>query len=325
VAQERECTPELGPSEPEEIDVKPFAVAAALVLSLILAGFIQAQTTPKDGNPGHLKMGLVSIKCLYSDGPDAEGNKANIQANLKRHIWFIDKLADQGVEFVGFPELSLNGYQFSKNMTWLSLTGPEVKSLQKKAVEKGIWISAGMAERDADGKKWNTHFVIGPKGEIIGKHHKITLTKEKGFTEAGSDHSVFEVKGARMGIAICADGTDRKNLQALVDNGAQIIYGPHANSTGGTTEGWYQFRSAWGGPDGWIAQLKVHAALHNHAGLYNPEFPPPTAKDAPGRWASGSWFIGPDGQTLAQMPASRQKSDSKEFVLICNVPIAGKR
>jgi len=34
-----------------------------------------------------------------------------------------------------------------------------------------------------------------------------------------------------------------------------------------------------------------------------------------------AWFIGPIGKTLAQMPASTQRNDSKEFVLICNVPI----
>ncbi len=38
-------------------------------------------------------------------------------------------------------------------------------------------------------------------------------------------------------------------------------------------------------------------------------------------WASGAWFIGPDGSTLAQMPASTQRGDSKEFILIYNVPI----
>jgi hypothetical protein len=41
-------------------------------------------------------------------------------------------------------------------------------------------------------------------------------------------------------------------------------------------------------------------------------------------WASGAWFIGPDGRTLAQMPASRDKADSKEHVLICEAPLAGK-
>ena len=163
---------------------------------------------------------------------------------------------------------------------------------------------------------------INKSGKIVGSYHKIWLTKEQGFVEPGSEHPVFEVKGVKMGISICADGTDRKNLEALVQNGAKILYGPHANTTGGTTAGWYKFRSAWGGPEGWIAQMKVTAALHNHAGLYNPEFQAPAGNDGNSGWASGAWFIGPDGQTLAQMPSSTQRTDSKEFVLVCNIPIA---
>jgi predicted amidohydrolase len=292
-------------------------------LALVMTWILLAQSAA-DKNPGHLKMALVNLKSVTSAGADPESNKANIQANLKRHLYFINRLGAEGVEFVGFPELSINGYAFSNTMTWLSLTGPEVGVLQKAAVDKGVTIAAGLAELDAEGRKWNTHIVIDPKGRIIGTHHKIYLTKEKGFTEAGSDHNVFEVKGVKMGISTCADGTDRKNLEGLVANGAKIIYGPHANTTGGTTAGWYKFRAAWGGTEGWIAQMKVTAALHNHAGLYNSDFEPPAAGDSNTGWASGAWFIGPDGQTLAQMTSSAQKSDSKEFVLVCNVPIAGR-
>src|SRR5947209_6154916 len=111
------------------------------MLSLAIAGLAAAQTPPADKNVGHLKVALANLKSLYSDSADADANKANIQANLKRHLYFIDQLATEGVEFVGFPELSINGYHFSSNMTWLSLTGPEVKTLQKKAVEKGVYIS----------------------------------------------------------------------------------------------------------------------------------------------------------------------------------------
>jgi hypothetical protein len=38
-------------------------------------------------------------------------------------------------------------------------------------------------------------------------------------------------------------------------------------------------------------------------------------------WASGAWFIGPHGQTLAQTPPSTQRSDSRESMLIYNVPL----
>jgi predicted amidohydrolase len=293
----------------------------ACIVSVALVYLLAGVARPGEPPAGHLKMALVNLKCLYADGPDARANQANIDANLARHCYFIDKLAAEGAEFVGFPELSLNGYRFSKTMTWLRLDGPEMKALQKKATEKAVYVSAGMALQEADGKRSNAQVVVDPKGRVIALHRKIFLTKEKGFAEAGHEHQVFEVKGLKMGICICADGTDRKNLQALVDNGAQLIYAPHANTTGGTTAGWYKFRSAWGGPDGWIAQLKVYAALHNHAAHYNPEFAPPAGKGAAGNWASGAWFIGPDGKTLAQMPPSTQKSDSKEYVLTFSVPL----
>ena len=291
--------------------MKPLALLLALAVPVLA----------EDKNPGHLRMALVNLKAAYSDTPDPAANKAAVQANLKRHLQFIDDLAAQGAEFVGFPELSVNGYSFSKHMTWLKLDGPEVKTLRDRAAERRVYVAAGIAEEDAAGKRWNTHVLIGPKGDVIGTYHKIWLTKEKGFVEPGADHPVFDVKGTRLGIAICADGTDKKNLEALARNGAKIIYGPHANTTGGTIAGWYKFRSAWAGPDGWVAGLKVHAALHNHAGLYNPDLKPPPSKDGNSGWASGAWFIGPDGKTLAQMPASSQRADSKEFVLVHNVPI----
>jgi predicted amidohydrolase len=290
------------------------------MLPLLLAALL-AQAAPPERAPDKLRMALVNLKSLPSDSADADANRKNLQANLRRHAAFIDRLAADGAEFIGFPELSINGYHFSKTMTWLKLDGPEVQVLRDKAAEKKVYVSAGLAEQDAAGKTWNSQIVLSPQGKILGAHHKIWLTAEKGFAEAGDDHQVFEVKGVKLGIATCADGTDRKNLEALVANGATILYGPHANTTGGTIAGWYRFRAAWGGPEGWIARLKVHAALHNHAGLYNPEWGAPEGADANSGWASGAWFIGPDGATLAQMPSSTQKSDSREYVLVQDIPL----
>jgi predicted amidohydrolase len=321
-------------------------LAAGLFLAL-------AQSAPKgkpaaakaDPNPGHLRMALVCMKSLTTDSADAAANARNLRTNLDRHLYFIDRAAAQGAEFVGFPELSVNGYRFSANTVWLSLTGPEVQTLARKAAEKGVTVAFGIAEADPAGKKWNTHVIVGPDGRLVGRYHKIWLTAEKGFTGSGREHPVFEVKGVRMGIAICADGSDYHNLKALAQAGARVIYGPHANTTGSTLAGWYRFRAKWGGPwdgkeapgrtsnegpeapmpsGGWIASLKVYAALHNHAGLYNPEFQPPVTGDSHSRFAGGAWFIGPDGQTLAQMPTSANKDDSKEYVLVYNLPVGKK-
>jgi hypothetical protein len=310
-----------------------------MTVGMATVGYAESKGDP---NPGHLRMALVNMKSLYSNSAKPEQNQATIQRNLERHLYFIDKAVGEGAEFVGFPELSVNGYAFGPNMTWLKLDGPEVRTLAEKAKEKKLYVSAGIAEIDDQGKKWNTQFILGPDGNLVGKHHKVWLTKETGVCEVGTEHNVFDVKGTKVGISTCADGSDYYNLKKLVDNGAKIIYGPHANTTGGTIAKWYNFRAKWGGQwdgknapgqtsnngpqtdmpsGGWINQLKVHAALHNHAGLFNPEFAPPPGNDSNTGWASGSWFIGPDGQTLAQMPPSGNKADSKEFLLIHNVPI----
>ncbi len=303
--------------------MKHLTLCAAWLLALSAVALAQARNGDKKAD--RLRMALVNLKSLTSDSPDAAANQKNLKTNLERHLTFIDLAAAQKADLVGFPELSVNGYHFSKDTTWLSLSGPEVQVLAKKAIAKKVYVSAGIAERDPQGKQWNTHFVLGPDGKVVGWHHKIWLTAEKGFVEQGTHHNVFEVKGAKMGISICADGSNKDNLKALVDNGAKIIYGPHANTTGSTIAGWYNFRRAWGGPGGWIAEFKVHAALHNHAALYNPQFNPPVTGDPNTRWASGAWFIGPDGSTLAQMPTSTDRNDSKEFMLVYDVPIAPKK
>ena len=310
----------------------------------ILGALAAGQAAEPD--PRALRMALVCLRSRPSDLPDAAKARDVLRANLERHRAFIERAAAQGAEFVGFPELSMNGYRFSKDVQWLALDGPEVAALAEAARAKKVYVSAGLAERDAEGKTWNTQIVLGPDGKLLGRQRKVWLTAEKGHVEAGADRSIIEVKGLKMGISICADGSDYGNLKRLVDAGAQLIYGPHCNSTGSTTAGWYRFRARWGGPwdgmstvelptsndgpkasmpaGGWIASLKVHAALHNHAGRYNPAFDPPAEPGPIDRWASGAWFIGPDGRTLAQMPASTNPADSAEYLLIHDIPAPAK-
>jgi len=312
------------------------------IASVVAGGEVAAKAGRADRNPGHLKVALIAMKSLYSDTPDVATNRKNIQINLDRHMYFIDRAAAEGAEFIGFPEASISGYHYSPNMTWLRLDGPEIKAIQRKAAEKDVYVGVGIAEEDAAGKRWETQVVIGPDGKIVGTQHKIWLTKEKGFIGIGTEHNVFEVKGVKMGIIICADGTDFANIKALADRGAKIIYAPHANTTGGTIAGWYRFRARWAGqwdgnfvksktsnegPEadmpsgGWMSQLKLYAALVNCAGLYNPDYNPPVAQDSNNGFASGAWIIGPDGSTLAQIPTSTNKADSKEYILIYNIPI----
>ena len=115
--------------------MKPFiARIASIVLLVIATGFFPRpafSAADPDANAGHLRMALVSMKSLYCDGPDHRINRDHLEANLKRHIYFVNKLADEGVEFVAFPEMSLSGYHFSDKLPWLPLDSLEVEALKE--------------------------------------------------------------------------------------------------------------------------------------------------------------------------------------------------
>ena len=53
-------------------------------------------------NPGHLRMGLVNLRCLTSASADAAANKAAVAKNLERHLHFIDDARTLGGHVLGF-------------------------------------------------------------------------------------------------------------------------------------------------------------------------------------------------------------------------------
>src|SRR5687768_11860801 len=81
------------------------ALLASVVLLALPAIMAIADAQPKNKNGASLKMALVNIKSSYSSSADPKANQNAIDANIQRHFYFIDKLAKEGADFVGFPEL----------------------------------------------------------------------------------------------------------------------------------------------------------------------------------------------------------------------------
>jgi len=300
-----------------------------------------------DPQPGHLRMALVNMKSVYTSGYTTENDEArttrNLEANIERHLYFIDMAADKGAQFIGFPEISVQGYDFGRLTQWMRKDDPRLDPIREAAARRGVYVAIGLAEIDENDHRRNTQMIIGPDGKTFGRYHKIWAT-EPG-ARPGTEYPVFEIHGARIGILICSDATDFTHLKALVDNGATILYAPMANSTGSTTSAWYHFRRHWVGTwdgtygpvmqerfridtimpsGGWVDYLNVYGAIHNHATYYHPDWNPPfdDAANPVGGFASGARFIGPDGEILAQMPVSINRADSVEYVLIYDIPLS---
>ena len=83
-------------------------------------------------------------------------------------------------------------------------------------------LAVGMTERNGE-KVHITHVVLDGNG-VIGTHRKTSLAPgEEKTWDPGDDANVFEVKGIRVGIAICFESVHPPTCAKLRANGAEVI------------------------------------------------------------------------------------------------------
>jgi N-carbamoylputrescine amidase len=85
-------------------------------------------------------------------------------------------------------------------------------------------------ERDRDGQTfYNTVFVIGPTGEILGRYRKINTLRvgSEAWSTPGREASTIVVPPiGSVGLLICADAYTPGIVKALKANGAKLLVSP---------------------------------------------------------------------------------------------------
>lgn len=164
-----------------------------------------------------------------------EGRIRETQFNLNRIEHWTRQAAAAGADLVLFPECALHGWwQSRENRRFAETTnGPAVQRLVRLAGELDIIIATGMTEINGD-HAYITHLLIGRDG-ILGVHRKSSLAGgpkgEAQVWDAGNDANVFEIKGRKIGVAICFESVHPDTCAALKRNQAEIILAPYANGT----------------------------------------------------------------------------------------------
>ncbi len=141
---------------------------------------------------------------------------------------FIRTAAQNGADIVVFPEAFIPGYphwvwfdcpgnpdrffaQLVKNS--VSVPSPTTQKLSQVARDAGIYVAVGINESSPNSfaEIFNTALLIGPDGQIIGKHRKIIPTyAEKlvwSFGE-GSSLRVYDTKLGKIGMLNCGENTN---------------------------------------------------------------------------------------------------------------------
>jgi predicted amidohydrolase len=150
--------------------------------------------------------------------------------NLAGWIREIDAIAAEKPDIVCLGEEMLNAGQ---SMNYLGaaepIPGPSTARLGEAARRNGLYLVAGLIERDGHGI-YNTCVLIDRHGNVAGKYRKVYLPREEieGGLTPGSDCPVFDTDFGRIGMMVCWDAEYIEPARALGFGGAQVILVPAA-------------------------------------------------------------------------------------------------
>jgi predicted amidohydrolase len=223
------------------------------------------------------KIAGVQLDCRLGDVP---GNLERMRARLR-------EAAERGARLIVFPECALSGYCFRGKDEALPhsepLPGPASDALAADCARLGVFVVAGLLERQAGGELFNSCMLVGPQG-LLGGYRKVHLPYlgvDRFTTPGDRPFAVHDLGGLRVGLNICYDGSFPESARVLALLGADLVVLPTNWPTGA--------RNA--------VKLCVARALENH--VYH------AAVNRVGE-ERGFHFIGAsqihdfDGQTLAE-------------------------
>ncbi|MBI4578525.1 MAG: hypothetical protein HY718_02415 [Planctomycetes bacterium] len=195
------------------------------VLTFAAPGLVGCSTTHHENRLDPLRQLTVAAVSCESRTRDVPGNLARIEAWARR-------ATAAGADLVLFPETAISGWWASREIRAYAepLDGPSVRRLTDLARELSVIICVGMTEGDGD-RAFITQAIVDGHG-VLGAHRKIELAPgEEKHWDPGNDANVFDIRGLRVGIAICYESVHPNICAKLRANGAEVILAPYANGT----------------------------------------------------------------------------------------------
>ncbi len=158
----------------------------------------------------------------------------DIERNLDRTQSFVFEAAENRVDLVCFPELSLTGYTL-KNTADLCTSrdwSHAVNRIVSMAQQADLIIIAGLAEPSNGTLPYITQLVAGPDG-LLGIHRKTHLSPhENNIYKAGQEIEVILCGQNKLGIQLCYEVHFPEVSTIMSIKGADIIIVPHASPRG---------------------------------------------------------------------------------------------
>lgn len=176
-----------------------------------------------------LKIGI----CQMPVTEDKDINNAKARSMIRQ-------AARQGSQLVILPEMFNCPYKTSVFSKFAEQYpgGQTVDMLSDAARQEQVYLVGGSVPELDDGAIYNTSFIFGPGGELLGKHQKIHLFdvdieggpcfQESKALGAGSKATVIETPLGTLGVCVCYDIRFPELSRLMVLRGAELIIIPAA-------------------------------------------------------------------------------------------------
>jgi predicted amidohydrolase len=141
---------------------------------------------------------------------------------------FVEEAAQKKADLVVLPEtLTVNGMAYVEAAE--PIPGPATEHFGELARKHGLYLVAGLVERDAH-LIYNVAVLFGPDGRIIGRYRKAALprTEIEAGVAPGAEYPVFDTRFGKVGMMICYDGFFPEVARQLSNHGAEVIAFPVA-------------------------------------------------------------------------------------------------
>ena len=158
---------------------------------------------------------------------------ANVDANLEKHLSYIEKAKEEKVDIIIFPELSLTGYSVKDAVYDVAMTCDDERLQNLYRASEKISICVGMVELTNNFEAKNTNLFL-ENGKIVARHRKVYLPtygvyEEKRYFTPGNRFRAFDSQFGRFGMLICEDLWHPSSTSILALDGALAIF---VNSAG---------------------------------------------------------------------------------------------
>lgn len=242
-----------------------------------------------------LTLGLAQIKTKLGD----------VNANLDKHLEYVDRAAAQGVELLVFPELSLTGYAVQDLVPTLAhkptSADPIFGQLLTISASRKMDLIVGFIDEDTRHRFYISAAYLS-QGEILHVHHKVYLPTYGLFDEGrffawGDSIRAFDTRWGRVGMLICEDFWHASPPYLLWLDGADLLLFSSASPGRGLSID-DKLESSW-----WVEHInRAYASLFTAFVAHTNKV---GFEDGLNFWG-GATIFDPNGELVAQGPQQEE-------------------